>query len=182
MALRPIQPPIQWVSEALSLAVKRPGLEADHSPPSSAEVKECAELYLHSPNKPSWRGAQLKHRDNFIINFTFLFWNLIPKLSAICYNKWASDIFLLTIGCHGHQFRKWWHSLLGSLDILPFNVWRQAFIKKFYSFMEWIYNISPGLLWYNNHHALINLHDGSEKQNHFIYIYSISPCGDRGKQ
>jgi hypothetical protein len=29
--------------------VKRPGREADHSPPSSAEVKECVELYLHSP-------------------------------------------------------------------------------------------------------------------------------------
>jgi hypothetical protein len=28
--------------------VKRPGREADHSPPSSAEVKECVELYLHS--------------------------------------------------------------------------------------------------------------------------------------
>jgi hypothetical protein len=27
--------------------VKRPGHEADHSPPSSAEVKECVELYLH---------------------------------------------------------------------------------------------------------------------------------------
>jgi hypothetical protein len=38
-----------------------------NSPPSSAEVKECVELYLHSPNTPSWRGAQLKisHRDNF---------------------------------------------------------------------------------------------------------------------
>jgi hypothetical protein len=23
------------------------------------------ELYLHSPNTPSWRGAQLKHTDNF---------------------------------------------------------------------------------------------------------------------
>jgi hypothetical protein len=30
--------------------------------PSNAEVKECVELYLHSPNTPSWRGAQLKHR------------------------------------------------------------------------------------------------------------------------
>jgi hypothetical protein len=28
------------------------------------------ELYLHSPNAPSWRGAQLKHRDNFIFTFT----------------------------------------------------------------------------------------------------------------
>jgi hypothetical protein len=33
------QSPIQWVSAALSLWVKRPGREADHSPPSSAEVK-----------------------------------------------------------------------------------------------------------------------------------------------
>jgi hypothetical protein len=35
------------------------GHEADHSPPSSAEVKEWVELYLHSPNTPSWRGAHL---------------------------------------------------------------------------------------------------------------------------
>jgi hypothetical protein len=35
------------------------GRKTDHSPPSSAEVKECAELYLYSPNTPSWRGAQL---------------------------------------------------------------------------------------------------------------------------
>jgi hypothetical protein len=34
----------------LSPGVKWPGREADHSPPSSAEVKECVELYLHSPN------------------------------------------------------------------------------------------------------------------------------------
>jgi hypothetical protein len=27
------------------------------------------ELYLHSPNKPSRRGAQLKRRDNFTFNF-----------------------------------------------------------------------------------------------------------------
>jgi hypothetical protein len=35
------------------------GREADHSPPSSAEVKEWVELYLHSPNTPSWRGDRL---------------------------------------------------------------------------------------------------------------------------
>jgi hypothetical protein len=29
--------------------VKQPRREADHSPPSSAEVKECVELYRHSP-------------------------------------------------------------------------------------------------------------------------------------
>jgi hypothetical protein len=36
----PSQPPIQWVPGALSLGIKRPGREDDHSPPSSAEVKE----------------------------------------------------------------------------------------------------------------------------------------------
>jgi hypothetical protein len=39
-ALGPTQPPIQWVPGPLSLGVKRPEREADHSPPSSAEVKE----------------------------------------------------------------------------------------------------------------------------------------------
>jgi hypothetical protein len=39
-ALGPTQPPIQWVPRALSLGVKRPGREADHSPPSSGDVKE----------------------------------------------------------------------------------------------------------------------------------------------
>jgi hypothetical protein len=39
------QPPIQWVA-----GVKRPGREADHSPPSSAEV-------MNAWNMSSWRGA-----------------------------------------------------------------------------------------------------------------------------
>jgi hypothetical protein len=29
--------------------IKLPELEADYSPPSSAEIKEYVELYLHSP-------------------------------------------------------------------------------------------------------------------------------------
>jgi hypothetical protein len=61
----PTQPPIQWVPGALSLGVKRPGHETDHSHPSSAKVKELVVLCLHSNNTLSWRGAQLKHRDNF---------------------------------------------------------------------------------------------------------------------
>jgi hypothetical protein len=34
------QPPIQWVPGSFSLGVKRQVREADHSPPSSVEVKE----------------------------------------------------------------------------------------------------------------------------------------------
>jgi hypothetical protein len=39
-ALRPTQPPVQYVPRVLSLGVERPRREADHSPPSSAEIKE----------------------------------------------------------------------------------------------------------------------------------------------
>jgi hypothetical protein len=35
----------------------RPGRDADHSPPSSAEVKYEKELYLLSPQAPPWRVA-----------------------------------------------------------------------------------------------------------------------------
>jgi len=56
----PTQRPIQWVPDAFSLGVKRPVHDADHSSPPSAEHQECMELYLHSHNTPSWRGAQLK--------------------------------------------------------------------------------------------------------------------------
>jgi hypothetical protein len=40
-ALGPTQPPIQRVPKALSLGVNRPSREADHSPPSSAEIKNA---------------------------------------------------------------------------------------------------------------------------------------------
>jgi hypothetical protein len=46
----PTQPPIQWVLGALSLGVKRLEREADHSPPTSAEVKNCGGIppFLHT--------------------------------------------------------------------------------------------------------------------------------------
>jgi hypothetical protein len=48
-ALRPTQPPIQWVPGDRSLGVKRPRREADHSPPSSADVKN-AWSYTSTPH------------------------------------------------------------------------------------------------------------------------------------
>jgi hypothetical protein len=41
LALGPTQPPVQWVLGALSWGVKQPGHEADHSPLSSAKVKNA---------------------------------------------------------------------------------------------------------------------------------------------
>jgi hypothetical protein len=60
------QPPIQLVQGALSPGVERPGREADHSPPTSAESRKCGSIHA-LPHTPSWRSAKLvKHRDNFI--------------------------------------------------------------------------------------------------------------------
>jgi hypothetical protein len=47
-ALGPTQPPIQWVPEVLTPGVKRLDHEADHSLPSSAEVKN-ARSYTSTP-------------------------------------------------------------------------------------------------------------------------------------
>jgi len=44
--------------------VKRPGCETGHSPPSSAEVKECVELYLHSP--VAWYSIKKAQRQLYI--------------------------------------------------------------------------------------------------------------------
>jgi hypothetical protein len=50
---------------ALSPRLKRPGREADHSPPSSAEVKNGGAI-PPLPYMSSWHSAELiKHRDNF---------------------------------------------------------------------------------------------------------------------
>jgi hypothetical protein len=46
-ALGPTQPVFERVPGALSVRVKRPGCEANGSPPSSAEVKSVVEEYRH---------------------------------------------------------------------------------------------------------------------------------------
>jgi hypothetical protein len=63
-ALRPTQPPIQWVPRVLSLGIKRPGREADHSPASNAEVKN-AWSYTSVPQYASMAWHLVKHTDDF---------------------------------------------------------------------------------------------------------------------
>jgi len=83
-----IQPPIKWIPGGSFLGVKRPGREADHSPPCSAGVKECVGLYIYSPNTPSWRGAQLKkHRDNFTACPIVLSWNPVERILLNVVNR-----------------------------------------------------------------------------------------------
>jgi hypothetical protein len=53
------QPPIQWVSGALSSVVKRPGREAGHLPPTNAEVKKT---WIYTSIPPHVFMAQCLHR------------------------------------------------------------------------------------------------------------------------
>jgi hypothetical protein len=78
-ALGPTHLPIRWVPGALFLGLKRPGREADHSPPYIAKFKERVELHLHSANTPTWRGAQFKK-----IFKVFSSWQEHGPLSASC--------------------------------------------------------------------------------------------------
>jgi len=66
--LGPTQPCIQWVPRVLSLGVKRPGREADHSPASSAEVHR-ATPQLPQCASTAWCSVKEKHRDNFTFTF-----------------------------------------------------------------------------------------------------------------
>jgi hypothetical protein len=63
-ALKPIQPPIQWVRGTLSRGVKRQGSESDHSPPSSAEVKN-EWRYTSTLQYAFMAWCSVKHMDNF---------------------------------------------------------------------------------------------------------------------
>jgi hypothetical protein len=64
---RPTQPRIQWVPAATSPGVKGQGCEADHSPPSSAEVKAWSYTFTSIYVFMSW--YLIKHRDSFTFTF-----------------------------------------------------------------------------------------------------------------
>jgi hypothetical protein len=59
-ALGLTQPPIQWVPGDLSLEVKRPGRQADQSPPSSADVKNA--WNYASPPPIHFHGVVLSYK------------------------------------------------------------------------------------------------------------------------
>jgi hypothetical protein len=80
--LGPTRPPIQWVPGTLALGVKRPGREADDSPPSSAEVKN-AWSYTFTPQYVFMAWCLVKHRDNFTFFYFICFVTLFPEDSLI---------------------------------------------------------------------------------------------------
>jgi len=104
----------------LYLRVRWPRREANHSPPSSAEIKKCAELYLHSPIchhgvvlsyaqgqvylfQP-WREETIwitsRQEDNIKMNLREIGWNEVDWVHVIqnrdqwwalvCRHQWAS--------------------------------------------------------------------------------------------
>jgi hypothetical protein len=75
----------------------RPGRDADHSPPSSAEVENVLELYLLSPQAPPWRVAGLLYL------FFYLFRHL--RLIYCVTQKLLSQVSVLATGPKGHGFK-----------------------------------------------------------------------------
>jgi hypothetical protein len=72
--LGPTQHRIQWVMGDLSLRVKRPGPEADYSPPSSADWSYTSTLPCVFM---AWR--LVKHRDNLTLPLPY------QKVTHLCY-------------------------------------------------------------------------------------------------
>jgi hypothetical protein len=50
------QPPVQMLARDFSPGVKRPGHEADHSPPTSARSIKCGSIHP-LPHTHSWRSS-----------------------------------------------------------------------------------------------------------------------------
>jgi hypothetical protein len=79
LALGPTQPPIQWVQRAISPGLKRLVCEADHSPPSSAEVRNGGAI----PPKAhmfSWHSAYLINPKPYLLKLKSFECLLIPFL------------------------------------------------------------------------------------------------------
>jgi hypothetical protein len=70
---------------SLSPGIKRSGLEADHSPPTSAEVK-ITWIYTSSSQYASMLCCLVKYRDNF--TFTLRILHCIGFVAASLYGVW----------------------------------------------------------------------------------------------
>jgi hypothetical protein len=145
-ALGLTQPLIQGVKGARSLGVKRPGCEADHSPPSSAEVKEWMGPYLHSPNTTSWPGAQLKkkHRDNFAF-LPYLYLNFCLLMALLMW------LFCLHFcDCLGPRFHQWFQPPV-------WNIHRHCFVSISFTVELWY--------WFRTH-LFLTIGNWTENPNH----------------
>jgi hypothetical protein len=104
-ALGPIQPPIQWVPGADSHGVKRPGREAHHSPPSSAEIKNVWS-YTSTPQYTFMAWCSVKSTGT-TFPFTLLYFTLrLLRLKFILCNRIYSLIgIVILFRCHQYLSR-----------------------------------------------------------------------------
>jgi hypothetical protein len=80
-ALGPTQHPIQWVPGALSLGVRRPRREADHSPPSRPRSRMTGAIPpLPQYASMAWCSVIKKHR----YKFTFTMFGIIINFFVVC--------------------------------------------------------------------------------------------------
>jgi hypothetical protein len=82
------------------------GREADHSPPSSAEVEERVELYLHSPNALSWRDAQLGGAPGLYLVLPFIQTRLEYYIGLHIFSKYVLLHFIIIIVTDIHLLDK----------------------------------------------------------------------------
>jgi hypothetical protein len=69
-----------------SPGIKRPGREADHSPPAGAEVKKMWTYTSTSPySLDNFKFYHIIGHDHFLLNVSHS--SIIPTLDAIIYNK-----------------------------------------------------------------------------------------------
>jgi hypothetical protein len=98
-ALGPTQPPIQWVPGALSLGVKRPGREADHSPPSQyAFMAWC--LVKHRATLPLLLQCIVAINQHNLFDFKLIFLLLLLLILVS-----ASRFYLSGSPFNGHTGR-----------------------------------------------------------------------------
>jgi len=93
---------------ALSLELKRPEREANHSPPSSLEVKECVELYLYSQIylSDSYQGLFPRLQSARSVKITTLeCGGLLPQCSLNIFMAWClRTVFRLHIAATSPLF------------------------------------------------------------------------------
>jgi hypothetical protein len=95
-ALGSTQPLIEWLPWAVSLWVMRPGRDADHSPLSSAEVKN-AWSYTSTPQYVFMTWCFVKHRDDFTFTFTFVMSDFLFDDTNCIKMEWLILLSLLSV-------------------------------------------------------------------------------------
>jgi hypothetical protein len=105
--LWPTQPPIQWALGTFSPVVKRPGREANHSPPTSAEVKDT---WIYT-SIPLYVSMGVSTETNFTFTFLYVFGVPIHSLAVRSFKNlglhhdWCPFVFIVWLLSESVQFR-----------------------------------------------------------------------------